>query len=179
VPIDLEILRNQKDKNDCKYFFETGLYHATTLEKAVEVGFQKYFSIELYASFCEMAKEKFPEKTSSGEIMIINDDSANMKNYIGLVGNNKTLFWLDAHAGGPKGSNPFCNAKAKIPIEYELQAIKLCDRKDHVILVDDLRIMGKTKIEQIKKMILEINPLYKFSILENPSGVKDILCAVV
>ena len=179
MPIDLEILRNQKDKNDCKYFFETGLYHATTLEKAVEIGFEKYFSIELYTSFCEMAKEKFPKKTSTGEITIINDDSANMKNYVELVGNNKTLFWLDAHAGGPTEGEPICSAKAKVPIEYELQAIKSCERKDHVILVDDLRIMGEARVEQLKKMILEINPSYKFSILENPWGAKDILCAVI
>lgn len=39
--------------------------------------------------------------------------------------------------------------------------------------------MSIDSVEQIKKMILEINPLYKFFILENTVRIKDILCAVV
>ena len=46
MPISLETLRNQKDENGCKYFFETGPYHAITLEKSVKVFSVQWFKEE-------------------------------------------------------------------------------------------------------------------------------------
>ena len=110
-----------------------------------------------------------------------------MKNYINTnVFNSKTMFFLDAHVD----NNNITNYKKKCPLFDELEAIKCINRKDNVILIDDLRIIntsfpwGETSygninfLEQIKQKILTINKNYKFSTL-NGHVNNDVLLAYV
>ena len=101
------------------------------------------------------------------------DDSTNMKKYlINEDFNDKTIFFLDAHVDNVNIKN-----YKKCPLFEELNAIQSLERKDNVILVDDLRIIreafpwGETSygvldfLEQIKNKIISINKDYKFSTL--------------
>ena len=103
-----------------------------------------------------------------------------MKKYLtGNDFNNKTMFFLDAHVD----NNNIHNYKKKCPLFEELTAISSLERKDHIILVDDLRIIksafpwGERSygnidfLEQIKLKILSINENYKFSTLDG--HIKD------
>jgi prepilin-type processing-associated H-X9-DG protein len=74
----------------------------------------------------------------------------------------------------------------------ELDAIQALDRKDHVILVDDVRILntdnggnawGETvftenPLAQVIKKIRDINKNYSFCFLDGHVK-RDVLCAVV
>ena len=122
-----------------------------------------------------------------GKYNLILDDSTNLKNYIN--DNNfthKTMFFFDAHV-----DNEFIyNYKQKCPLFDELEAIKNIERKDNVILIDDLRIIKESFpwgdksygdidfLSKIKEIILSINKDYKFSTL-NGYIDNDILLAYV
>ena len=80
--------------------------------------------------------------------------------------------------------------KKKCPLFYELEAIKNIERKDNLILIDDLRIIKESFpwgersygninfLEQIKNIILSINENYKFSTL-NGHIKDDVLLAYI
>ena len=82
------------------------------------------------------------------------------------------------------------NYKKRCPLFDELEAIKSIERKDNVIMIDDLRIIknsfpwGETSygnidfLQQIKQTILTINKDYKFDTL-NGHIVNDVLIAYV
>jgi archaellum biogenesis ATPase FlaH len=100
--------------------------------------------------------------------------------------NNKTMFFLDAHVD----NNNIHNYKKKCPLFDELEAIKSIERKDNIIMIDDLRIIknafpwGETSygnidfLQQIKQTILTINKDYKFATL-NGYVNDDVLIAYV
>ena len=78
----------------------------------------------------------------------------------------------------------------RCPLFDELEAIKMIDRKDNIILIDDVRVLVETHpwgedsygdinfFEIIKEKILEINPNYKFSRL-NGIIEDDVLLAYI
>jgi archaellum biogenesis ATPase FlaH len=109
-----------------------------------------------------------------------------MKKYLNDNFTNKTLFFLDAHVDNTN----IHNYKKKCPLLEELEAIKSIERKDNVIMVDDLQILrtifpwGETSygnidfLQRIKETILTINKDYKFYTVD--SYMKDdVLVAYV
>jgi len=100
--------------------------------------------------------------------------------------NNKTIFFLDAHVDNTSISN----YKKKCPLFEELEAIKTLQRKDNILLIDDLRIITKSFpwgetdygnidfLSKIKELILTINKDYKFSTL-NGVVEDDVLLAYI
>jgi archaellum biogenesis ATPase FlaH len=99
---------------------------------------------------------------------------------------NKTMFFLDAHVD----NSNIHHYKKRCPLFEELEAIKKIERKDNVILIDDLRIIrnafpwGETSyghidfLKQIIELILTINPDYKFATLDGHIA-DDVLIAYV
>jgi len=99
---------------------------------------------------------------------------------------NKTMFFLDAHVDNKN----IHNYKKKCPLLEELSAIGNLERKDNIILIDDLRIIksiypwGEKSygninfFEQIKNKIHSINKNYKFSNL-NGHIINDVLIAYI
>ena len=86
----------------------------------------------------------------------------------------KAIFFLDAHVDNAKITN-YIN---KCPLFNELEAIGNLEKKDHILLIDDVRIIkslhpwGETSygdinfLEKIKEKILSINENYKFEYLD-------------
>ena len=185
IRFDLEEIRN---KYDCINYFETGLWDPTTnvsLKQALKCNFSKLYSIEIRQDFVEKAKEIFDEDIKNGRLNLYLDDSTNMNKYLTeLEFDKKTLFFLDAHVD----NSNIHNYKKKCPLIEELSAIANLKRKDHIILVDDLRILknkfpwGESSygninfLEEIKTKILAINQDYKFSTL-NGHIENDVLIA--
>jgi hypothetical protein len=88
-------------------------------------------------------------------------------------------FWLDGHYS----FGPTSYEEKVCPIMEELEQIKTLRRKDHFILVDDVRLFGTEEfmfitLDEIKARILEINPNYHFR-FENGHIANDILVAYV
>jgi hypothetical protein len=187
VNFNLEELR---EKHNCKNYFETGLYDPRTdvsSRRALLCGFEKLFCIEIRKDWVELAKIEFEKDIITERYNVYLDDSTNMIKYLGNdVFKNKTLFFLDAHVDDYNISN----YKKKCPLFEELEAIKNLERKDNLILIDDLRIIKNSFpwgeesygnidfLDQIKKTILSINKDYKFDTLDG--WVKDdVLLAYV
>jgi hypothetical protein len=94
---------------------------------------------------------------------------------------------LLGRAAQPSEVSQFLSIRAN---RGQLAAIENLERKDHVILIDDLRIIrcafpwGETSygnidfLQQIQRSILSINPKYKFSTLDGYIA-DDVLLAYV
>ena len=118
----------------------------------------------------------------SGIASVILDDSTNLVNYLDLIGDHKCIFWLDAHLDSGL-ETAVKKPSTSCPLRKELEGIKSAIRNDHVILVDDLRILTdqrygpwqndelnltceKFALETIKEIILEINRDYQFRTID-------------
>jgi hypothetical protein len=188
INFDLESLRKE---HNCVNYFETGLcdpYQNVSSKQALSCGFDKVFCIELLPRYVDLGNELFKEYIMKGIYHLYLDDSANMKKYImNDTFNNKTMFFLDAHIDTGSGIDIY---KKKCPLFEELDAIKSMERKDNVILIDDLRIIrhafpwGETSygnidfVQKIKELILTINKDYKFATL-NGHVNDDVLMAYI
>jgi len=188
ISFDLEDLRV---KHNCVNYFETGLYDPRTnvsSKLALSCNFDKIFCIEIRKDWVDLGRQLFKDDIAKGKYHLYLDDSVNMKKY--LMNNNifehKTMFFLDAHVDNEN----IHNYKKKCPLFEELEAIESIDRKDNVILIDDLRIIKKSFpwneksygdidfLQQIKNRIVSINKDYKFDTLHGDIQ-DDVLLAYV
>jgi len=80
--------------------------------------------------------------------------------------NEPAVFWLDAHySGGITAKGP-----TECPLEGELRGIALGGRADHVILIDDARLMGQgdfPSLEEIIALARSINPDYRIEVRDD------------
>lgn len=181
ISFDLEKLR---EKHNCVNYFETGLWdprdNVSSKHKLYYVGLKRYF-------VQKFAKIGLNQETTYLKNILWRDDSSNMKKYLMTDDfKNKTIFFLDAHVDNAN----IKNYKQKCPLFDELEAIKSIERKDNLILIDDLRIITKSFpwgeqsygdidfLQQIKNTILTINKDYKFDLL-NGHIQDDILLAYI
>lgn len=189
IKFNLEKLR---EMTNSKNFFETGLWDPRTNNSskiALKCNFKKLYCIEIREEWVNLGKEIFKEEISNDRYHLYLDDSSNMKKYLDQNKDNfkdKTIFFLDAHVDNAN----IKNYKYKCPLFDEIKAISTLERKDNVILIDDLRIIknsfpwGEKQfgnidwVSKIINMIKEINKDYKFELLD---GVieKDVLCAYI
>ena len=187
ISFDLESLRKT---HNCTVYLETGLYDPNvdiSCKKALQCTFNKIYSIEIRNDWVELGNIVFRNEIETGRLTIINGDSSDLANYIRSdVFNQKTLFFLDAHVDNVN----IHKYKNKCPVFDELKAISELSRKDHVICIDDVRIL-KTNypwgentygdirfLDTIISEIKKINPRYEITYLDG--HVKDdVLIAYV
>jgi hypothetical protein len=193
MPISFDLEQLRKDHN-CSNFFETGLWDPTSngaSKQALASGFDKVFCIEIMEKWVDKGKQVFEKEIAEGRFHLFLDDSTNMIHYLNNdVFKNKTMFFLDAHvdAGDIRGFKKRC------PLYEELEAIQSLERKDNVILVDDLRLIrghmwgestwGEKQenninfLQEICNKILSINPDYNIVTLPGHTE-HDVLFAYV
>jgi len=189
MPINFNI-EKLREEHGCSTYLETGLYDPNediSIKKALAAGFEKVISIEIRKGFVIMGNDMFKNDVQTGRCSIINDDSTNLKTYLSDAAfKNKTIFFLDAHVDHHliQNYNKIC------PLFDELEAIGSLERKDNIILVDDLRIIttpfpwGEQSygdidfLSQIKAKILSINKDYKFKTLDGHVE-DDVLLAYI
>lgn len=187
INFDLEELRNDFD---CVNYFETGLFDPrldVSCRKALNSNFEKVYSLELRKDWIDLGKEEFKDDIKSGVLTLINDDSNNLGQYLNNEDfSGRTFFFLDAHVD--KKDMAKLNFSNKCPLLNELAAIKELDRKDHIICVDDVRILKRPFpwgeksygnidfIENIKRVVLSIDENYKFKYLDGHKK-DDVLMA--
>lgn len=180
ISFDIEALRAT---HNCVNYFETGLYDPrenVSIHYANRANFNKIFSLEIREDWVRLATQIFKDEVSTGRITLINDDSNNLGNYLNNdIFQHKTIFFFDAHV-----DNASIHTHINMcPLINELTALQTLHRRDHVILVDDLRILSQpfpwneksygniNFIDKIKALILEVNPAYVFETLDG--HVKD------
>lgn len=157
------------------YFLETGTANGDCVRLALEVGFEKVFSIELDENLQKENIHNYQSFINEGKVNLITGDSLwELSNIVPSL-DKPTTFWLDAHQDfGPKGTK-------RCPLYEELIAIKYSNIKTHTILIDDMRMLGHwwgegINVEELKNKILDINPNYNIT-FENGCAPNDILVA--
>lgn len=180
-----------KNKYNCQIYLETGLYKITensSINQALRCKFDKVYSIELEKKWIDYATPQLKKYIDENKCELIHDDSANMEKYILTntdFNNKRVFFFLDAHVDNKDIKTPH---KFKCPVIAELTAINKLQRKDHIICIDDMRIIrnrfpwGENKFdnyygEMIKKL-KEINENYKIDFIKG-FVERDILIAYV
>ena len=160
-----------------KYFIETGSYYGQGIQSALNSNlFEEIYSIELAPHFYEHCKRTFAHRPNvklflgnSGEILpkILSQIEA------------PATFWLDGHYSSDNTAKGITNN----PILDELESIKQHHIKNHIIMIDDVRLFGTSEfdfieIEEIKQKVLEINQNYKITFYDGTIP-NDILVAMV
>lgn len=190
MPINFD-LENVRANHGCSVYFETGLWDPrddVSCKKALQCNFDSVNCIEIREDWVELGKEVFADDIEKGRCRLIRDDSTNMASHFPKDewSGAKVLFFLDAHVD----NSNIHNYRRRCPLFEELDAISGLARKDHLILVDDLRILrnehpwGENSfqninfVEKIVEKILEINPRYEFKTL-NGHVDDDVLFAYV
>ncbi len=191
ISFDLEQIRK---KYNCLNYFETGLYdcinYNVSSHQALKCNFNKVYCIEIDKKWINMGHKVFNKEIMSGKYNLINDDSSNMAKYLNDISfSDRTIFFLDAHdITGSLG------AKRNCPLYDELDAIDSLNRKDHIILIDDLRVIkdkgGKEEFwkdksygninhfETLKNKVLKINSEYKFEYLDGVIKDDVLMCYI-
>lgn len=189
MPINFDLEEIRKEFN-CIHFFETGLWDPReniSSKQALKCNFDKVYCIEIRSDWVEMGRDIFKDEIKSNRYNLILDDSTNMKNYLNDdIFKQKTLFFLDAHVDNQNIEN----YKKKCPLFEELEAIKLLERNDNIILIDDLRMLAQpfpwgedsygniNFTHMLMNKLLEINSQYNFRLLDG--FVKnDVLMAYI
>lgn len=175
--IQTTLKKNVLEKYKSSYFFETGTADGDAVRLALELGFEKIYSIEIDENLYHKNCEKFKSFIDSGQVILILGDSLiKMKELLNEI-DKPTTFWLDAHVDfGPKGVKD-------CPLYEELKSIKNNKIDDHKILIDDVRVFGEhwgegIELEELKKLLLEINPKYQI-FMEDGHVPNDILSAKI
>src|SRR5690606_33955626 len=174
MTISREVLKKYSKFSDV--FIETGTHIGNTTQMAFDVGFKKVYTIELSKHFYDEALKRF--SSNENIICILGDSTEKLEEILNEL-DVPAVFWLDGHwsmGNTAKGNKA-------VPILEELEVIKKHHIKNHVILIDDLRLMGNIEepikewssisLEDVKNKCLEINSDYKFS-LENGHVPNDI-----
>ena len=186
MTLGFDLSEIQKE-NNCENYFETGLGYCdiedVSLKQALKCDFKKCISLEIDGRFTKIGEEVFKDEIKTGRCKLITDDSTNLKNYLSDI-QGKTLFFLDAHIQANMGDKS--NYQRICPLIEELEAIATSSIKDHIICVDDLRIITGCKwgdyaedidlLKMIKEKVLEINPDYKFDRLDGHVADDVLYC---
>lgn len=152
----------EKYKSDCKIFIETGTYEGEAVQMAIELEFNKIYSIELDKDRYNRCVDRFKDISY---VKIINGHShVGLENVLKEV-SERCLFWLDAHPG-----------YGHSPIIEEIKIILNHSVKDHIILIDDMRCFGYEFDNSIQS-VLDILSEKKISFESRPYATNDILIA--
>jgi hypothetical protein len=167
-------------------FIETGTLYGDGVVHALDADFSKVISIDIDPSLVQAAKTLFSQR---GAVEIILGDSKKVLGEVLSRINETCTFWLDSHWDmGPVCGEVVC------PLYDELTAIKNHPIKNHLILIDDMRIVGNSshhwgkmvQKQAIIDMIKQINPQYNIAYTDGdlgPNGggivASDIMVAFV
>lgn len=167
---DIKILKRYPNEVFC----ETGTYKGDGVQMALDCGFTKVHSMEIFEPLYLQSSKRF---VNDFRVKIWRGDTSN--NLIDMICNiNQPItFWLDSHASGCDSSY---NANCPNPLLKELEVISKHPIKTHTILMDDVRFFNEwgMPIELLMKIILDINPLYNFC-FEDGFQKEDIFVAYI
>lgn len=162
------------------YFLETGSCTGDGIQAALDAGFKHIYSIELSEQFYDFCFNRFILNSEVERIveLILGDSSEVLPEVLSKI-NGPVTFWLDGHYSG--GST--AKGQSNTPLIRELEHIAAHHINNHTILIDDVRCFGTADfdfltLEEVRKKILSINPLYEFS-FEDGYIENDVLVARV
>ena len=164
-----------------KIFVETGSFQGWTLHRAKNFGFSEIYGIELHPKWAAHCKEQFKDDNT---IKILEGESPDILTQFCPTLLDRTTFWLDAHDSGPDLPG---GKYGRCPLIEELRAISLSPIKNHVLMIDDIRLLNThnfdfLQMEQLMEAIYAINPDYNITYTdgeEDGTWPNDILIATI
>lgn len=169
----------QKYKNNYNTFIETGTYIAEAVKLALSVGFEKIYTIDLTDKYKNELHDIYKKDIYSGKVKFLYGES-----YLELEKLFKdikypSIIWHDAHHDM---HSDICG-KYECPILEELKVIKKSGIKNHILMIDDIRIFRSQthwakdiSFEKILYLLNEINSDYEI-FYEDGYEPNDILIA--
>lgn len=158
------------DLNDylSDYFVETGTFHGAGVRAAINAGFNKILSIEVFKPLVTENQDRFKDEIQDGRVEIIFGDSDDVLEEVLAIKNGSITFWLDAHKQTMNGAG---EGKEKCPVVSELQHIynKREGIKLDTILIDDMRLIETrsagwaVNLGEMYRLLWLINPDYSIS----------------
>jgi len=144
----------KKYRGDCNVFFETGSHIGDTIERALLLGYEKVISVEFMLPRYEHCRNRFSKEIEEGKVFLFSGKTTDRFDEMCslLTPEDKCFFWLDAHDEG--GGSPALE---------ELVSLKKYNRKNDIILVDDMPLYYQDSVAAMKVILKEINEDYKFS----------------
>ena len=150
-----------KYKKDLSVFIETGTANGDGVQVALNLGFEKIYSIELSESLYSNCKSRFADKDNVH--LICGSSEVELPKLLETI-DEPFLLWLDAHTSG----GPYIGEFMDLYLPKEISSIiKFSDKfKNSVIMIDDMNYFkdadikldsGKTTFE----WCLEIESLVK------------------
>jgi len=158
-------------------FIETGSFMGDGIQKAIDAGFKKIYSIELSDKYAGICEQRF---RGNPKVKIVRGDSAFVLQDILKDINEPITFWLDGHHS--------CDDTALgaywAPLIQELEQIKNHHIKNHTILIDDMRCWQEVNevhgfvADDLRTKVKEINSGYDFSYIDG-LHTQDIMACTV
>jgi hypothetical protein len=164
-----------------KTFIETGSMEGWTMNVAAQHGFEVMHGIELMQKYYDFSIEL--QKHNPNVHFWLGESPDILPDIVKNLTTPAT-FWLDAHASGP---NIPGGIYGNCPLVKEIEAIAQSPCKEHVLMIDDIRLFGTFHWDFVSKdsvleAIYKINPNYKLAYAdgeETGNLPNDILIASV
>lgn len=157
-------------------FIETGSLWGHGIQKALDVGFQKIYSIELAPKYFEHCCNRFANYPN---VQVLFGDSSIVLSQLLKSIHAPVTFWLDGHFS----NDDTAKGKTNTPLMMELEQIRKHPIKTHTILIDDIRYFGTSTLdfitlEEVVMKLKEINPNYRIT-FEDGYCSNDVLVAYI
>jgi len=157
-------------------FIETGFYRGDGIQCALDVGFDCIYSADV-SVFCHgWCSHRFEKELT--KVHLHCGDSRDFLHELLPTITTQITFWLDAHFCGGDGGDP-----EDVPLLEELKVIARHSLKNHILLIDDVRLMGTLHLpvsqNRIIQQIQKMNRGYRIEYCDSPDFPNDILVAKV
>ncbi len=154
-------------------YIETGSCYGGSILKAIEAGFTKIKSVEVFHKFYQHCFDLFLDKKEI-ELFLGKSSDELPKMFVGIT--KPCVIFLDAHPAGPntgghddlmeKGNASEFHQDAILTREL---SIILGNNNSHIIIIDDQN--GENPENEVyMKMCTEANPKYKFYFYDEQAG---------
>ena len=163
--------------NGPKIYVETGSLAGDSIAAAIKAGFSTIHSIELSDLFYKRCVNRF--KNNPNVHLHHGYSEKKLPKIISKITQQAVIF-LDSHwsdGNTAKGENP-------VPLLLELDGLAKAPIKNHIIMIDDVRLFGtddlniwqEITLNKVLELLRKINKNYKFSYVDGYQP-KDILVA--
>jgi hypothetical protein len=148
-----------KYKNNSKIFIESGTNKGESVNRALEIGYEKIVSIEPHPESFLFSSNRFK---NNPKVQLINDFSENVLDKILCNINESCLVYLDGHLNSwfDQGTQPLIK---------ELEILSNTIIKNHTIIIDDYFHMNKR--DSLGDILYDINKNYRFDFYEEVNGI--------
>lgn len=162
-------------------FVETGSHRGDGIQSALDAGFPCVYSVDISAFSYGWCSHRFRKNRAKVDLYL-GDSREFLKLFLPRM-TTRCTFWMDAHWCGGNGDALRHDGGDlnDVPLLGELQIIAGHTIKDHIILIDDVRLFGTDSYPNLDTIVCElgkINSNYTISFWNSSDFEKDILVAV-